>query len=1010
MTFLFSDSQKRGGSLSPKGVKRSHENQSVGSADSSSDTDTPRLKSPRTNEIYKCRSCDFTTDKLTGFQQHKATAHGENEPVTDAERLSVSPSDHDEMYCKECKIQFSSMSTYKGHKEFYCRFRQVGPKEEENGNDLSPTSGQSQSAELALKLLKSPTFSLESQFLASKVHQIHPALLAANPALLHSPLFLQELLAKNHQGELNKALSQGHLAAAGVMAAAKKTMITEDQPLDLSKSSKESSVDGKDEEGSEACVKRETSSSPERMSPSAKKRKLADDQRPLDGGAKTPLNIPTLHPAMLLPGQIQYVNKKPIPPLQSVSRCVECNIVFYKHENFLIHKEHYCSGRRSNKDSSSDTDNADTDQKEVELVSKQTKGGRRSATPKVDKTTPESKVEPEPVNNDTHYKYFCIPCKIKFSSAGTLKAHQEYYCPYGKGNNASGGKDTDKDSEHSNNDQMDNSHYRCENCNNEFSSARLLKLHICMRDVSPTPLLRCMFCDYVTQTENRLSEHMKVHAPTKAFKCNICGYRGNTARGMRMHGKIHLENGEEFTDENMIEYEEPPLVPVQRNGFHEKGPVNMEAELIRMKNEPYKRRRSRKSFEKSENMVPYIGQNILSHVCAACGQAFTNVSDFVIHLRMHEIAALEAVKSLKSFSCEHCTDYVADSLTNLLIHIQTKHPEQLPSTSKTDSDGDRSHEGRGSIERSRSCSVESSKTNISTSSQETKTVNSLKVKHMSKLENGVNSALGYVEVKVEKNAGEAESDVKSPGNNDLPQHVKQSQFTSNSSKSDVEESRSDINPSKQVPIWHSPNGGSEVNRDSTPSPRQPISPCVKSEPKSPSSSPDHVKHSNRSSSRGSSTSPTDSLSKKTDSKMSPKLTSPDPKTRYLMNIKQEQMSPPIIRKPSPAPRSPRTSPTLSPKLPLPIGSPKLANLPFIYNPLLAPYQFGAGLPVSLYSGMRIQTSPTAPSSPVEKMGRKYCKHCDINFTYLSSFLTHKKYYCSARNTPEEQAASPTATA
>jgi hypothetical protein len=72
--------------------------------------------------------------------------------------------------------------------------------------------------------------------------------------------------------------------------------------------------------------------------------------------------------------------------------------------------------------------------------------------------------------------------------------------------------------------------------------------------------------------------------------------------GMRMHGKMHIDNGEEFSDEHMVEIEEPPLVPVIFNNPIETASTNVEAELIRLKNEPYKRRRSRKSYEKSEHM------------------------------------------------------------------------------------------------------------------------------------------------------------------------------------------------------------------------------------------------------------------------------------------------------------------------------------------------------------------------------------------------------------------------
>lgn len=31
----------------------------------------------------------------------------------------------------------------------------------------------------------------------------------------------------------------------------------------------------------------------------------------------------------------------------------------------------------------------------------------------------------------------------------------------------------------------------------------------------------------------------------------------------------------------------------------------------------------------------------------------------------------------------------------------------------------------------------------------------------------------------------------------------------------------------------------------------------------------------------------------------------------------------------------------------------------------------------------------------KKYGPKYCKSCDISFNYLSTFIAHKKYYCSS---------------
>lgn len=36
----------------------------------------------------------------------------------------------------------------------------------------------------------------------------------------------------------------------------------------------------------------------------------------------------------------------------------------------------------------------------------------------------------------------------------------------------------------------------------------------------------------------------------------------------------------------------------------------------------------------------------------------------------------------------------------------------------------------------------------------------------------------------------------------------------------------------------------------------------------------------------------------------------------------------------------------------------------------------------------------ADDSSIKKYGPKYCKSCDISFNYLSTFIAHKKYYCS----------------
>nr|KAG5707472.1 hypothetical protein BaRGS_011976 [Batillaria attramentaria] len=168
------------------------------------------------------------------------------------------------------------------------------------------------------------------------------------------------------------------------------------------------------------------------------------------------------------------------------------------------------------------------------------------------------------------------------------------------------------------------------------------------------------------ETDKRLAEHMKVHNPTSAYRCTLCGYRGNTVRGMRMHGKTHTDNGEDFTDNHMVEFQEPPLVPIQTNSDKTaQGPLDLEAELIRLKNEPYKRRRSRKAFEK----VDILAVPDQPHACHICGECFSESRSFAMHMRIHEIAS-QYNQAL--VHCDQC-EYVAKSLDDLRAHIDISH-------------------------------------------------------------------------------------------------------------------------------------------------------------------------------------------------------------------------------------------------------------------------------------------------------------------------------------------------
>ncbi|KAI1309394.1 Zinc finger protein ush [Halotydeus destructor] len=63
--------------------------------------------------------------------------------------------------------------------------------------------------------------------------------------------------------------------------------------------------------------------------------------------------------------------------------------------------------------------------------------------------------------------------------------------------------------------------------------------------------------------------------------------------------------------------------------------------------------------------------------------------------------------------------------------------------------------------------------------------------------------------------------------------------------------------------------------------------------------------------------------------------------------------------------------------------------------LQAAISSASGISGSPSNGNSNSLSPNSISSQSKKIGPKYCRSCDISFQYLSSFIAHKKYYCSS---------------
>lgn len=198
----------------------------------------------------------------------------------------------------------------------------------------------------------------------------------------------------------------------------------------------------------------------------------------------------------------------PVPQVlvkQGVSKCKECNIVFCKHENYVIHKKHYCSARLQEDDAS-----------------------KTSGSPPI---SPRSGGTTSPATGPQYQQLICLACGIKFTSLDNLNAHQAYYCL----------KRVDIDR-------------KCSKCRAVAEPG-----HQCVpppvQSAAPLAGWKCPCCDVISPTASAAQRHMESHTGVKAYRCIVCRYKGNTLRGMRTHIRMHFKNrSPDFQEEKYIKY------------------------------------------------------------------------------------------------------------------------------------------------------------------------------------------------------------------------------------------------------------------------------------------------------------------------------------------------------------------------------------------------------------------------------------------------------------------------
>ncbi|XP_067145012.1 zinc finger protein ush isoform X1 [Centruroides vittatus] len=562
------------------------------------------VKHQKSGRQYLCRYCNYTADKKANLTRHMRI-HGSPSPTSDC-HINEIPIRTPPIarYCSNCDIQFSSYKTYHVHKQFYCNTRHV----QKSTPSISSQGNASQTEQSSQTPINQ--YSIQSQDKSRSPSQLsNPYNLVLNQpvyaAISTNPLILIpcSYVAGNGVTSPSGIIPAGNIIipsgspglnndsaniipAFTVMPGGADTKRCRDstetkhsnsrhdtsdeklcpqedsslgvpqdvdateKPLDLSLRKHDTSPAVTDIDDGE-CTKSSISSVPEQQESKIGARNF--QLSPLQSALSTTpiivspaLSTGTLPLAAPTGDTVPQITSQVLVK-QGNSKCKECNIVFYKYENYLVHKKHYCAARQQKPVTRS---SASPEQKiKDETISsvsdserKDDENGALSSRMK----RPRSSTPGETCDSITHspplsqpvYQFYCMACGIKFTSLDNLQAHQTYYCPKREAlRGAQSGLPVTMQRQHE---------FKCSKCKNSYPTEEALKGHPCIVQK------KCPYCDVFCPTLSAAQRHLATHTGVKAFRCTICGYKGHTLRGMRTHIRIHLDKGRSTPEETFI--------------------------------------------------------------------------------------------------------------------------------------------------------------------------------------------------------------------------------------------------------------------------------------------------------------------------------------------------------------------------------------------------------------------------------------------------------------------------
>ncbi|XP_022239094.1 uncharacterized protein LOC106457333 isoform X2 [Limulus polyphemus] len=554
-------------------------------------------------ETFRCPHCLYTTDKKGGLTRHMRI----HEHLVNYATLPPASLPPISKYCSVCDIQFCSMNTFQAHKQHYCSNRIVQCTQStttaktsfESSAAMSPNFKSQESSELInyqavdlvakdsldnLPSCTNPTHSLtvmphlpeteaESITLNSSMS---PGTGMANrtsssinepnhhkatgkyilPEVKLSPcensnsLMEKDSSVKSQLNDIcdedSKTKSENDIvrrlsldASLSAESAEQKTL---DHPIDLTirKSNNNTNCSMVVSEHSRSCLDDKIKDQVKTNSTYLTKNKphqiyKTEKTTPLDESSSV------FHsPHLQIPNSKIHKNSPSNPfseiprnsthsqvlVKQGSSQCKECNIVFYKYENYLIHKKNYCASRQqktaANKIFPANSVTQNT--KSIQTKPCDLKMGSLGSSNEVSAVDNIPQTLPNQPTGRQFYQFFCVACGVKFTSPKNLKAHQTYYCPKRDQTAETVPLETPQG-------------LICSRCKMCYISEDTFRSHPCFVHIQ-----RSMYSSFDALG---MMGHATASSanPTEAlsFKCIFCGYIGHTVRGMRTHVRAHLE-------------------------------------------------------------------------------------------------------------------------------------------------------------------------------------------------------------------------------------------------------------------------------------------------------------------------------------------------------------------------------------------------------------------------------------------------------------------------------------